>query len=77
MKHPTAIDGDTLIEELLEQHPDLAGVFVRIGLPCFVCGEPAWGTVGELCERHGRDLTDVLSALRAAAGRPGQSHSGC
>ncbi len=76
MKHITAIDGDTFIEELLEQHPDLAGVFVRIGLPCFVCGEPAWGTVGELCERHGRDLTEVLSALRAAAGKPGQSHSG-
>jgi hypothetical protein len=70
MKRSEAIDGDTPIEDLLERHPGLAGVFVRIGLPCFVCGEPAWGTVGELCERHGRDLTEVLSALRAAVGKP-------
>ncbi|MBN2464740.1 DUF1858 domain-containing protein [candidate division WOR-3 bacterium] len=70
MKRTTTIDGDTLIEELLERHPDLAGVFVRIGLPCFTCGEPAWGTVGELCARHGRDLGEVLSALRAAVSKP-------
>ena len=76
MKRSAAIDGDTLIEELLEKHPGLTGVFVRIGLPCFVCGEPAWGTVGELCQRHGRDLTEVLSALRAAVKEPGESHTG-
>jgi len=72
MGRGVAIDGDTRIEELLEQYPVLAGVFVRLGLPCFVCGEPAWGTVGDLCKQHGRDLLEVLSVLRAAAKKPGK-----
>jgi hypothetical protein len=76
MKRSAAIDGDTLIQELLDKHSGLTGVFVRIGLPGFVCGEPAWGTVGELCERRGRSLTEVQSVLRAAVSRPGGSHTG-
>jgi len=76
MKQSAAINGDTLIEDLLEKHPELAGVFVRLGLPCFTCGEPAWGTVGELCERHGRNRTEVLAELRAGVGKPGVSSSG-
>jgi len=69
MKHAEGINGDTRIEELLEQHPGLAGVFVRIGLPCFVCGEPVWGTVAELCRKHGRDLDEVLEVLRTESGK--------
>ncbi len=57
---------DTVIEELLESHPELNRVFVRLGLPCFVCGEPVWGTVGELCERLHQDPDQVLAALNAA-----------
>jgi hypothetical protein len=72
MKRDVPIDGDTRIEELLEQYPVLAGVFVRHGLPCFVCGEPAWGTIGDLCKQHGHDLSEVLSVLRAAAGKSGK-----
>ncbi|MEO0085145.1 MAG: DUF1858 domain-containing protein [candidate division WOR-3 bacterium] len=64
------VDRNTPIDELLERHPALAGVFVQLGLPCFVCGEPAWGTLGELCARHGRDPDEVLSALRAALEQP-------
>lgn len=60
------IDRNTRIDELLERHPALAGVFVQLGLPCFVCGEPAWGTIGELCVRRSRNPDEVLSALRAA-----------
>jgi hypothetical protein len=56
----------TTVEEVLEQKPGTARVFVEMGLPCFVCGEPVWGTVAELCERHGKDLARVLDALNRA-----------
>ncbi|MEO0086411.1 MAG: DUF1858 domain-containing protein [candidate division WOR-3 bacterium] len=67
MKSPAAVDQNTTIEDLLERYPSMAGVFVRLGLPCLVCGEPVWGTVGELCEKHGRNPAEVLAALNAAA----------
>ncbi len=60
------VGADTVIEELLEQHPELNRVFVRLGLPCFVCGEPVWGTVADVCRRHRRDPARVLAALNAA-----------
>lgn len=57
---------DTTVEDVLARSPGAAAVFVELGLPCFVCGEPAWGTVRELCERHGKDVTAVLAALNRA-----------
>lgn len=57
------ITGDTPIEVILSRNPDAARVFVRLGLPCFVCGEPAWGTVAEPCQRHRKDLEGVLAEL--------------
>jgi hypothetical protein len=57
---------ESAIEELLEQHPGLNSVFIRFRLPCFVCGEPAWGTVGDICRRHGVDPAEVVAALREA-----------
>ncbi|MFO7650601.1 MAG: DUF1858 domain-containing protein [bacterium] len=60
------LTAETTVEDVLAQAPGTAGVFVELGLPCFVCGEPAWGTVGELCERHGKDVAAVLAALNRA-----------
>jgi hybrid cluster-associated redox disulfide protein len=61
------VTADTLVEEVLSRKPATAQVFVRLGLPCVVCGEPAWGTVAELCARHKKDLEPVLDALNRAA----------
>ncbi len=57
---------ESVIEELLEQRPDLNRVFIRFRLPCFVCGEPAWGTVGDVCRRHGVGPAEVVAALNQA-----------
>lgn len=46
------ITRDSIIEEVVTLWPETVEVFLRFGLPCFVCGEPAWGTVGELMGRH-------------------------
>ncbi len=63
------LTGDTPVEELLSRKPATAQVFVKLGLPCFVCGEPAWGTLTELCARHKRDLESVLDALNRDTGK--------
>jgi hypothetical protein len=63
----------SVVEELLEQHPDLNRVFIRFKLPCFVCGEPAWGTVADICKRHGVDAAKVVAALRQALAEKGNA----
>lgn len=57
------ITKDTLIEELLGKSPEKARVFVEMGVPCLVCGEPFWGTVGELCEKYQVDVDILLKRL--------------
>jgi hypothetical protein len=52
MRHPTAIDGDTLIKELLDPRQDRAGILVRIGPACFICGKLAWWTAAKLGQSH-------------------------
>ena len=65
-----AVTPDSSVEDVLAANPHAAADFVALGLPCFVCGEPAWGTVGELCDRHGKNVEVVLSVLnRAASGQ--------
>lgn len=46
------ISRESLIEEVISKYPETVEVFIAFGMPCFVCGEPAWGTVGELMDRY-------------------------
>ena len=62
----TGIESDSSVEEILERHPGLTRVFVRFNVPCLVCGEPFWGTVGQLAAKHGVDLEVLLAELNAA-----------
>jgi len=57
------ITEDTKIEDLLKTYPSLVRVFIAHGLPCLVCGNPFWGTIGELCEKHERDINMLLKKL--------------
>jgi hypothetical protein len=58
------IGPDTQVDELVESRPDAVKTLVRLGLPCLVCGEAFWGTLGELCERYGKDADRVVAELR-------------
>ncbi len=42
---------ETKIEDLIEAHPSAVGFFTSEGLPCVVCGEPFWGSVGDLARQ--------------------------
>ncbi|MEO0185324.1 MAG: DUF1858 domain-containing protein [candidate division WOR-3 bacterium] len=54
---------ETKIEDILEKFPEKAGIFVKMGLPCLVCGEPFWGTVEELCQKYNVESDKLLNEL--------------
>lgn len=66
-----AVTRTTLIEELLDEHPSAAGFLVQHRVVCFVCGEPAWGTLEETLRRSGKredEIDGFVDLLNAAIG---------
>ena len=57
------ITEDTKIEDLLKQYPSRVRVFIAHGLPCLVCGNPFWGTIRELSDKHDVNLEKLLEKL--------------
>jgi hybrid cluster-associated redox disulfide protein len=58
-----SITKDSTITDVLRGYPSLVGVFISSGLPCLVCGEPFWGTVEELAQKHGVDVDKLVKQL--------------
>ncbi len=62
------ISRESVIEEVISKYPETVEVFIAFGMPCFVCGEPAWGTVGELMDRYNiAEPEKVLQELNKAS----------
>lgn len=61
------IDLDIQVEDLARNYPESVGFLTRKGVRCIRCGEPVWGTLGELLEEDGiknpQDLVDGLNAF--------------
>jgi hybrid cluster-associated redox disulfide protein len=57
------ISSGTTVEELLERYPGTIKIFMDFGIPCFVCGEPLWGTIEETAVNYGVDLSLLLERL--------------
>ena len=57
------ITKDMLIEDLLDEYPQAVQVFLRMGLPCLVCGEPFWGTIEVLARKYNADTNRLLQLL--------------
>lgn len=53
----------TTVEYLLDLYPKATVFFQEHGIACFVCGEPAWGTLHELIEGKGLDPESVFEEL--------------
>ncbi len=49
----STITRNTAIDELVRICPKAIGLLIEEGLPCVVCGEPFWGTLGELATSKG------------------------
>jgi hybrid cluster-associated redox disulfide protein len=58
------ISSESLIEDLVKDHPATVKIFTRHKLPCIMCGEPLWGTVAENADRYGADLDALLKDLK-------------
>jgi hybrid cluster-associated redox disulfide protein len=54
------VTGETTIEEILEKFPKTVKIFMDMGIPCLVCGEPLWGTIREAASRYSVDLDEIL-----------------
>ena len=50
------------VEELVDKFPGIVGYLGDLGLRCIVCGEPVWGTLGELARDKGftQEQTDAV-----------------
>lgn len=47
------------IEDLIDDFPESIEYFLGIGISLLVCGEPAWGTIEELCAGKGFDSDKI------------------
>ena len=56
------------IEDLVWKYPKLNAFLTDKGLRCMVCGEPAWGTLGELIENAGLDVESIVKEINEQFG---------
>ena len=58
---------DIEVEDLARVYPEAVGFLTKKGVRCIRCGEPVWGTLGELLVEDGIDqpqaLVDDLNAF--------------
>ncbi len=57
MSEKEKIYKDMLIEDLVEQFPQLVAPLMDMGIVCLICGEAAWGSLEEQAESKG--LTNI------------------
>lgn len=53
------ITKDTYIEELIDEIPESIGYFLNHGISLLICGEPAWGTINEICTAKGFSIDRI------------------
>lgn len=62
------IDENVRVEELVEVLPAAVRLLAERGIVCVRCGEPYWGTLGELAREKGiTDLDPILQELQHLA----------
>lgn len=50
----------TYIEDLVRDYPEVVRPLAEKGLICIACGEPVWGTLGELAESKSISNIDTI-----------------
>jgi hypothetical protein len=54
---------DDLVEEVVRDFPSTSAFLREYGIVCVMCGEPVWGTLGEIIRSKQQDPEAVLAAL--------------
>jgi hypothetical protein len=57
------LDPQVLVEDAVREFPSSAAFLRGWGIVCLQCGEPVWGTLGEIIRSKGLDADRVLTAL--------------
>ncbi len=69
MGYMIEISAMTPIEDLVEAFPKAVRILAHFDIVCIRCGEPYWGTLGELASDKGiTNLEEVLQAIRTELG---------
>lgn len=55
----------TSVEEILEICPESMEVFSSLGLQVYVCSQPVWDSLEQLCEKNGKNLKELIEKLKA------------
>ena len=62
---PLPLGPDALVEEVVRDYPAAVSFLREWNVVCIMCGEPVWGTLGEVLAEKGLDQQEVLGALNA------------
>ena len=57
------ITKDMTLEKLLELHPEAVSFLQDKGVVCFICGEPAWGSLEEIIGKKGLSVDEIINGL--------------
>ena len=64
-----SINADTPVELLVEKYPKAVGWLSQRGIVCIKCGEPYWGSLGELMEKKNiENPNELIAELRSELG---------
>ena len=58
------IDAKTSVEEILDSCPKALSVFNAFGLEVYVCGQPVWETIEDLCQKKNADINALILELK-------------
>ncbi|PIS47293.1 MAG: hypothetical protein COT17_04170 [Elusimicrobia bacterium CG08_land_8_20_14_0_20_51_18] len=58
------INENTSVEEILRLCPETLRVFEKFKLQVFICGEPVWDTLGQLCETKDVRTEELVEELK-------------
>ena len=60
------ITKNSIIGDVLDQHPETARIFLSIGMHCLGCPASRGETIEEACMVHGADADALVEAVNAA-----------
>ena len=60
------ITKNSIICDVLDQHPETAGLFLSIGMHCLGCPASRGETIEEACMVHGADADALVKTLNEA-----------
>lgn len=67
------IGRDTLIEDLVRQHPAMVRLLMERGIRCLACGEPIWGTIESAAMEKGFTCDQLELLINEINRRIGES----